>query len=255
MARLADTHFHIESMKNSRWRILPESYMNSIETGMDIAVEPNDIERRIGILKQYPNIKFSVGAGPWCAEDFKKNSSLAKAVITNVLLYSPAAVGEIGLDYYHREYASKNIQQELFEMQIDLANEFNLPVSIHDREAHCDVLETLTRKRVNRTGVIHCFSGNPELAVKFVDLGYLIAFGGAITYRGNDVLRSACRTVPDDSIVFETDSPYLAPVPFRGMGNSPANMNLIYSAAAKERGCDFDLLCDFAIRNFRRVFS
>ena len=131
--------------------------------------------------------------------------------------YKIVALGEIGLDYYWRQ-DNKERQKQFFEAQLDIAEEYDIPVIIHDREAHGDCFETLI-KRPKIRGVFHCYSGSPEMAKDLVRRGWYISFTGVITYKNAPVVQASAMAVPIDRILVETDAPYLAPVPYRSKTN------------------------------------
>ena len=132
------------------------------------------------------------------------------------------AIGETGLDYYwEKDEDIKKLQKEMFIKHIQLANKYNLPVSIHCRDAIQDTFDILKEYRVKQAGVMHCYSGSVEMAKEFIKLGYKIAFGGVLTFKNSIISKQVLTTIPLESIVLETDSPYLAPMPYRGKLNEP----------------------------------
>ena len=137
------------------------------------------------------------------------------------------AVGEIGLDY-HYDFSPRDKQKQVFEQQILLAKELDLPVIVHDREAHEDTLELL--KRYKPKGVVHCFSGSPEMAAELIKIGMYIGISGVITFKNAKKLPDVVKMLPMDKLLLETDAPYLAPVPYRGKTN---NSSMIYLSAEK----------------------
>ena len=143
------------------------------------------------------------------------------------------AVGEIGLDYYWKENASREAQHEAFAAQMELAAAHNLPVVIHDREAHGDTMELLRRYRPR--GVLHCFSGSVEMLREVLDLGLYVGLGGSVTFKNARVPVEVAREVPLDRLLTETDCPYLAPTPHRGKRNSSAYLPLVIKEIAALR--------------------
>ena len=149
-----------------------------------------------------------------------------------------------------RNYGEKGEMEELFIACIELANELKLPITVHNREADKTVLEILRTHRADRRGIIHCFSGDMESARQFLDLGYAISFAGNVTYKSNEALREAASYVPDSSILLETDSPYLSPVPVRGRVNTPLNISYTYEFAAQLRGTSAQELNEKVKQNY-----
>lgn len=163
-----------------------------------------------------------------------------------------AAWGEIGLDY-HYSPETREAQRELFGAQLEEAAKRNLPVIIHTREADDDTLALL--REVPSRGVIHCYTGTPEAAKAFLDLGFYISFSGIVTFRLADNVRAAAAVVPDDRILIETDSPFLAPVPLRGKVNEPAFVRHTCEFLAARRGMAADDFAALTFANAERAFA
>jgi TatD DNase family protein len=170
------------------------------------------------------------------------------------------AVGEIGLDYhYNPETAAE--QKTLFAAQLDLARERGLPVIIHSREAEADMLAMLRAHRAawrhayDRLGVLHCFTGNADMAAELVGLGLFISFSGILTFRNADSLREAAAVVPEEWLLIETDTPYLAPIPHRGKSNEPAYLPEVARCLAEVRGVSREHIADITTANARRLFG
>jgi len=163
------------------------------------------------------------------------------------------AIGEIGLDYY-RDLSPRTRQKEAFEQQVNLARELELPVIIHDREAHADVLQLLRQHGKGVTGVIHCFSGSLEMAKEAIERGYLISLAGPVTFPNARKLHELVRQLPEESILLETDCPWLAPQSERGKRNEPAFLNETGRKVAELKGITFNELVEITSRNARRMF-
>jgi TatD DNase family protein len=168
------------------------------------------------------------------------------------------AIGEIGLDYYHLDnekdiIEQKKLQADVFTQQLDLAVELSLPVIIHCREAHEDVLPILEKYQNRLKGVIHCYSGDLELAKKYNKIGFLISFTGLITFarQWDEVIRE----IPLDYIMTETDSPYMTPIPFRGQRNEPAYVMEVAKKIADLKGLSLDEVSKVTLDNARRLFA
>lgn len=165
------------------------------------------------------------------------------------------AIGEIGLDYY-RDRAPRHIQQDAFRRQIRLARDLGKPVVIHDRDAHDDVLRILREEDATDVGgVMHCFSGDGELARACIDLGFYIAFGGPVTFSNGQRAREAVLAVPADRLLLETDCPYLAPVPHRGKRNEPAYVAIVAEQLARLKGMSPSELAAETNANADRLFG
>ena len=172
------------------------------------------------------------------------------------MLSKPKAValGEIGLDYHYEDMAPREVQLDVFERQMSLAEKLNLNVVIHDREAHGDCMD-MVRKYKNVKGVFHSFSGSYEMAKELVRLGWYISFSGTVTFKNAVNVQKSVLAVPDDRLLIETDSPYLAPVPYRGKTN---NSSLMYETAkkiAEIRGSTAEKIAELTMNNGKRFFN
>lgn len=163
------------------------------------------------------------------------------------------ALGEIGLDYYWEPY-EKELQATYFEKQLSLSEELDLPVIIHDREAHGDCFETVLRHPKAR-GVFHSFSGSAEMAKELTKRGWYISFSGVLTFKNARKVREVAAVVPEDRMLIETDAPYLAPDPFRGRMNHSGLMAFTAKALAEARGVSYEQIVAQTTENARRLFS
>ena len=212
---LFDTHAHYDSRQFDADR---DQVLSALPgQGVGLVVNPGcdlDSSRQaIGIAERYPFVYAAVGVHPedcagWQDTDVDELRSLAAHP-------KVVAIGEIGLDYYWKENPPREFQQGVFRAQLALAWELDLPVIVHDREAHGDCL-SIIREFPQVRGVFHCFSGSAEMAKELVGLGWMISFTGALTYKNARKAVEAAQAVPLDRIMIETDSPYMAPVPCRG---------------------------------------
>ncbi|NQU26897.1 MAG: TatD family hydrolase [Candidatus Marinimicrobia bacterium] len=162
------------------------------------------------------------------------------------------AIGEIGLDYY-RDYCPPRRQQEIFRQQLELAQELDLPVIIHNRAADSDVISILQKSGIKK-GVAHCFSGGIAQAEQFMDLGFYISFAGNLTYKNSD-LPIVAQEIPLNRLLVETDSPFLSPVPFRGKLNEPGRTRFVALKLAAIKGLDFEEMAAITRRNTEVLFG
>ena len=162
------------------------------------------------------------------------------------------AIGEIGLDYYWRQ-DTKDLQKELFEKQILLSKELDLPIIVHDREAHGDTMEILKKHRPK--GVLHCFSGSPETAAEVLKLGMYIGLGGALTFKNARKAVEVAQMLPLDRLLLETDCPYMAPVPMRGKRNNSGYIPFIAEKVAEIKGIDPQSVLDVTAENTKKLFN
>lgn len=162
------------------------------------------------------------------------------------------AVGEIGLDY-HYDFSPRDIQKKIFEQQIVLASELDLPIIVHDREAHEDTMELL--KKYKPKGVVHCFSGSVEMAKEILKLGMYIGLGGAVTFKNARKPKEVAGIVPDDYLLIETDCPYMTPVPFRGKRCDSSYIPYTAEVLAEVRGKTVNEILDLTRKNANTLFG
>ena len=165
------------------------------------------------------------------------------------------AIGETGLDYFRTPPELRKRQQDSFKWHIELAKKTNKALVIHDRDSHEDVLSILLEVGAPEKTVFHCFSGDVEMAKTCIERGYILSFAGTMTFKNAPALRQALKLVPHDQLLVETDSPFLAPMPHRGMQNTPAQIPTIVRAMAAEREEDLAQLCTALSINTERVFG
>lgn len=162
--------------------------------------------------------------------------------------------GEIGLDYYW-DKSFVDLQKEVYVKQILLANKLNLPIVIHDREAHKDAYDLLLEYNQSSKALFHCFSGSVEFMRECVKKGWYIALGGVVTFKNAVKMKDVAREIPLDKLVLETDSPYLTPVPFRGKPNTPAYVRYVAEEIANLRQMPLNELIDITTNNAERFFE
>ena len=248
-----DTHAHYDSSKfdSDRDAVLSALPAN----GITLVVDPGDnterSRRAVALAHQYPFLYAAVGWHPEEAEDWTEDSlSEIRALAADERV---VAIGEIGLDYYwDKTYKEK--QKMMFRAQIELALELDLPVIVHDREAHGDSLE-IVKDYPSLRGVFHCFSGSVEMACELVKRGWYLGFDGPITYKNAVRSLEVIRAVPMERIVLETDSPYLSPVPNRGKRNDSRNLPYIAAVIAREKEMEAEAVAAATMENGKRLFG
>lgn len=165
------------------------------------------------------------------------------------------AIGEIGFDYY-RMTSDKETQKAWFARQIEGAKELDLPIIIHDRDAHGDTLQMLKEHKDYRLrGIIHCYSGSLEMAREFIKLGFYISFAGPVVFPGSRRLKEVAREIPLDRLLIETDSPYLTPPPHRGERNCPCNVRYVAEEVARLRGLSAEEVAKASFDNAKRIYG
>lgn len=256
---LLDSHFHILAMKEKGIDVdllLRELFGDGFYGGIDIAVEADDYKRRLEYARNYPKLKFSIGVGPWGLEEGNKSTKEQLQIVEEVLINHKdvfSFIGEIGLDNHYDTYGTKKEQEEFFISQIEMANTYNLPIIVHSREAVEQTANILKIHKSRNGGIIHCFSASELLLETALNEGFYISFAGPITYKNSTNLCSILKKVPLSSLLLETDSPYLPPVPYRGTVNTPKNMVLIYQKVSEILNIDYDTLVQTVKENFVRL--
>lgn len=227
MQKIFDTHAHYDdnAFDKDRDNILEFLPQKNIGHVINCAVNiPSSIES-IKLSKKYPYIKASIGLHPQELSTFPTDYLVQIANLAsnpNVV-----AIGEIGLDYHYDDCASRTTQIRIFEEQIELANKLNLPIIVHDRDAHADTLDLLTKHKPK--GIVHCFSGSVEMAQEIIRIGMYIGIGGAVTFKNAKKPALVAQNIPLSKIVLETDAPYMTPVPYRGTRCD--STHIMYTAA------------------------
>jgi len=214
-----DTHAHYDdkAFDEDRESLLKELKENNVIGILNCASSYESIDKTYNLTIENDFIYGALGIHPENADEF--NDDVEKEIIELVNKNKKIiAIGEIGLDYYWEENPSKEIQKKVFREQMRLAETLNLPVVIHDRDAHGDTLEIM-KQFPNVKGIVHCFSGSTEFAVECIKLGYYIGIGGVVTFKNAKKIVEVVKQIPLENILVETDAPYMAPTPNRGKRN------------------------------------
>ncbi len=257
-----DSHCHIdgEAFDADRDVVIKRAREAGVKmmlvVGTGDATDFENFSRVVRLAEKHENIFASVGVHPHDAKTFDAESErrlieLAKSSEKVI------AWGEIGLDFYY-DHSPPEVQKEIFRRQIKIANELNLPIIIHSRDADDETLEILTEECAHenfRGGIMHCFGGNPQMAESLMNIGFLISFAGNVTFKKADNLRDSARVVPLNKLLIETDSPYLAPIPFRGKRNEPMFVVETAKFLADFYNVDLKVLAKATTQNFRQLFK
>lgn len=248
-----DTHAHydadrFDSDRDALLTALPE---NGVGLVLDPGCDLPSSRMAVELAARYPHVYAAVGIHPEDCGDFQE-SDLDEL---RQLLKEPkvVAIGEIGLDYYWPENPPRELQQTVFRRQLALAEALELPVIVHDREAHGDCL-AIIREFPTVTGVFHCFSGSPEMAVELLKRGWYIGFDGPVTYKNARRAPEVAAVTPLDRIVVETDAPYMAPVPVRGKRNDSRYLTYVIEKLAEWKGVSPEALTGITFENGKRLF-
>lgn len=249
-----ESHAHLLSNKfeNDRDEVIKRALENGVYAVLNVSDDLKTSIEAVKFSKQYNNIFSSAGIHPHNGMDFKDDDLI---VIKQLALDSKTlAIGEIGLDYYY-DFCDRNVQKEVFVKQLELAKSLDMPVIIHDREAHKDTIDTLNLFKGNLEGVIHCYSGSAESAKILLDMGYYISFTGVITFKNANKTIEALKAVPIDRLLLETDSPYLTPEPYRGKRNEPKNLVYIAKMMAQVKQVSYEFLLEKVWENTFELFK
>lgn len=257
-----DTHAHYtdarfsEEFPGGSDALLKEVFESGVKYIINAATNIKNSADVIAQAKKYPGMFAAAGIHPedcLTLPDIDAEIDALTSLLENKDANKVVAVGEIGLDYYW-DKDHKELQKEYLERQLGLAERFKLPAVIHDREAHGDCFETILRHK-NAFGVLHSFSGSPELALEYVKRGWYISFSGVVSFKNARKVREVAEAVPDDMILIETDCPYLAPEPNRGKLNRSDYLVYTLSALAEAKHTDAESLGNTVFANSRRLFG
>lgn len=232
---IIDTHCHLydECYDNDKEELIGALSQNNIKSAFVVGTDILACKQTMQLAEKFGNIYAILGMYPENANEY--DDAFEKYLIENLSNPKVVAVGEIGLDF-HSEGYNQQLQEEVFAKQIKIAHKFGLPISVHTRDAFERTLDVLKENRQYLCGgVIHCFSGSPELAKEFIKLGFKLGFGGVCTFKNAKKVVETLKMIDAKDILIETDAPYLAPTPFRGERNEPKYTNLVLDKIAEIR--------------------
>lgn len=249
---LIDTHTHINMIENiSIDEILENAGKNNVKKIIVPSSNAADIDEVFELSQKYDNVYCYLGIHPSEAKDW--NDTIEEKIRTLAKSPKVVGIGEIGLDYYW-DKSFVELQKDVFIKQIKLANELNLPVNVHDREAHKDTFDILKEHNKNSTVIMHCFSGSPEFAAECIKEGWYNAIGGVVTFKNAKKMKEVAGTIPLERLLLETDSPYLTPVPYRGDENQPAYVKFVAEEIAKIKEISYNEVVSATTQNAERIF-
>lgn len=247
---LIDTHAHLNMLENPAFEIA-EARLSDVKEIIVPTAGAEDIDAVLKFSENDPDIYAALGVHPEYADDF--DDEVAQTIINKARHNKVVAIGEIGLDY-HYSTENKIAQKKCFSKQIEIAKELNLPIIVHDRDAHADTLEILKAQKVEHA-LLHCFSGSVEFMKECTKLGYKIAIGGVVTFKNAKTIKEVAQQVDINDLMLETDCPYLAPHPFRGMENGPKYIGFIAKEIARIRNISYDAVAVQTTKNAREFFN
>jgi len=245
---LFDSHAHIDDKRfnDDREEMIARALAGGVSGIINPGADMFSSARAVDLAERYPGVH-PHDAKDVLEEDYAKLAAWAGG--TKVV-----AIGEIGLDY-HYDFSPREVQQTVFVRQLDLAKQLDMPVILHDREAHADILATVKKEGQGLTGVFHCFSGSVEMLREVLKLGFYISVAGPVTFNNAHKLADVIREVPLERLLVETDSPYLTPQPHRGKRNEPAHVRLVAEKVALLRDMELEALAAATTENVKRLFK
>ena len=251
---LVDSHAHLEmtDFRKDLEEVIQRAKDSGVDTIFTVGTEKKDWTRALEIADSHPFIYAILGVHPHNAKEIDDQTypTLMKLCRHKKV----KAYGEIGLDFF-RNRSPREIQIQRFREQIGLARDLNLPIVVHDRDAHQETLDILKSEKAEKCGgIIHCFSGDYEMAKKCLDMGFCISVPGSITFKNAEPFRDIVRRLPLEALLVETDAPYITPVPFRGKRNEPSYVRYTAEKVAEVKGVSFEKIAEVTTQNALRVF-
>ncbi len=253
-----ETHAHYDDEKFDEDRVELLSHLlreNNIGNIVNIGASFKGCKDSLSLAEQYDNVYAAIGIHPEEIDDL--TPEVMEWLRANASHPKVVAIGEIGLDYYWiKDEEGRAKQRIFFEKQLDLAKEVDLPVVIHSRDAAEDTLNTIKRYNTqNIKGIVHCFSYSKEIALEYIKMGWYIGVGGVVTFKNGKKLVETVKAIPIESIVLETDCPYMAPVPHRGERNCSIYLSHVVEKIAELKGLSIQEVEDITYENALRVYN
>ena len=252
-----DTHMHLDDSKFDldREEVISKIWNAGVTKCINMGCDVESSKKAINIAEKHSFIYAACGLHPedipQTEEDLWKTiSEIKELALKNEKI---VAIGEIGLDYYWRQ-DNKDLQKKAFEKQIELANELQLPVSIHTRDSIDDTISIIRKIKIERSGVLHCCPFNPELVKQGLNAGLYIGFGGTCTFKNSKNAPKIVEIVPLDKILIETDAPYLAPEPLRGTRNDSSNLKYVVQKLAEFKNITPEEMAKITFKNAQNLF-
>jgi len=252
---LIDSHVHLNDKRFDRDRdILIRSLKdNGVELVINIGINLRTSIDSVNLANKYHNIYTSVGVHPHAAKEVTEATmeELEKLTENKKVI----AIGETGLDFYY-DNSPRDIQRKWFKEQLELAKKLDLPAIIHSREADQETYDIIKKSQDGSLrGVMHCFSGDINMAEKYIDLGFHIALGGVVTFKNAEATKEVAKSIALEKLLIETDCPYLTPVPYRGKRNEPIFVRYVAEKIAEIKDISIDEVAEYTNRNTKELFS
>ncbi len=250
--KIINTHSHCNTLKEISAPDVIEQLVDDDIVAVVPSSNPVDMFEVSEFIKQSDNLWGYVGVFP---EEVKSFSDKTLSDMEGLIKSNPKiiGIGEVGLDYYwDRTYIE--LQKEVFIKQIEFANQMNLPLNIHCRDAHFDTLEILKKYNKNSTAILHCYSGSWEFAKECIKEGIYISIGGIVTFKNAKKIKEVAQKLPLEYLLLETDDPYLTPTPYRGKENRPIYVKYVAQEIASIRKISFEEICETTVKNTLNIF-
>lgn len=252
---LFDTHAHLDDDRfdEDRKQVIEQCRADGVELILNAGSNISTSLKSIALAKEYDFIYAAVGVHPHDAKSMDADTiDVLRDLASNPKV---KAIGEIGLDY-HYDFSPREVQKRRFMEQIDLAKQLKLPIIVHDRESHGDIMDIFHRMNVQGMGgVLHSFSGSVEMARECLKLGFYLSISGPITFKNAVKNVEVVKEIPLDMLLIETDSPYLTPVPHRGERNYPGYVRYVAEKIAEIKGVSFEEVAQKTMENGKRLFK
>jgi len=252
---LVDTHAHLDDKKfdDDREEVIQRCVEEGVVCIINAGSNLSSSIKAISLAAEHPIIYAAVGIHP---HDAKTADNYSTEILCSLAVRDKVvAIGEIGLDY-HYDFSPRDKQKQVFREQIGLARELKLPIVVHDREAHGDILKILKQEKAGEVGgVMHCFSGSRETAKECMDMNFFISFAGPITFGNARRAKEVASYVPMDRLLVETDCPYLTPVPLRGKRNYPGNVKFVVEEICDIKDLAREQLLEAVLDNTKKLFG
>ena len=253
MTSFIDTHCHLDKLDSTPEEAVKQAKQEGVETMVTISIDEESFDFVSNAVMQFKDVYGTVGLHPHDASEFSPSleQSIRKLARGHDKMI---AIGETGLDYHYMNSSTEN-QQFAFSKQLQIAAELNLPVVVHSREAEADTISILKEIPVPALGVAHSFTSSHKMARALLDMGWYLGINGIVTFKNAENLREVVRWIPLDRLLLETDSPFLAPFPFRGKPNKPAYIPVIASFIAELRKIPIEHLAEKTSENAHGLFK
>ena len=252
---LIDSHAHLDDSRfdNDRDSVIKDLKDKGVELVINPGANLESSKKSVAMSEEYDNVYAAVGVHPHDVKDMDDDTinELRKLASKGKVV----AIGEIGLDYYY-DNSPRELQRERFREQIQLAKELDLPIIVHDRDAHKDTFDIISSEYDGKLrGVIHSFSSSAEMAKKYIDMGFYISFSGPITFKNAKQPKEVAMDIDLEHILIETDSPYLTPEPHRGKRNEPLNVRYVAEKIAYLKGITYERVVKATNDNTKKLFN